>query len=231
VDKIEKYIQDLKENNSTAKRFAAYKLGIIGDIRAFEPLLEALNDHNPFVRSNVIEALGNIGNIGAINHILEYIEDMDFTVRCSVIEAIGNIAKFNPNAEKTIYNEAVSKLTEALDDNKYLIRHYACDTLAKIGGEQVDKAIYSILINGSETAKEFAIWTIGKLQDESYEEQLLDMFEQSHNLNVKRAIICTLEKIGTDIKEVFNSRGIKLESIKEEVFEEETFNDGLFYKL
>jgi HEAT repeat protein len=231
LDKIKKYIQDLQESSSTAKRLAAYKLGIFGDMGALEPLVKALEDHNPFVRSNVAEALGNLGSVKAIEHLIKYIDDMDFTVRCSVIEAIGNIAQLNRDVNKNVFSEIVLKLIEVLDDDKYLIRHYASDTLSKIAGEQVDKLIASTLINGSDVAVEFAIWTVGKLGDNSYEEQLIDIFEKTENINIKRAVISTLYQLESDIEALLRFKGYNIEEVKKELFNEELFNDRLFYNL
>jgi HEAT repeat protein len=231
LDKVEKYIQDLKDSNSTSKRFSAYKLGIMGDLRAFDPLLEALKDHNPFVRSNVAEALGNLGNIGAVPSLSEHLDDMDFTVRFSVIEAIGIIAKLNPNAEKSMYYDIIPSLIEALDDDKYIIRHIASDALAKIGGEEVEKHIQDVLINGSDIAKEFAIWTIGKLGNEFYEEQLMDIFEETDNDYIKRAILYTLDQLKLNVTQILEERGYNPKEVKEELFDDDIFNDRLFYNI
>ncbi|MFW5799185.1 MAG: HEAT repeat domain-containing protein [Spirochaetota bacterium] len=231
MDKVDKYIQDLKESNSTAKRFAAYKLGIMGDTRAFEPLIKALKDRNPFVRCNVAEALGNLGELKALEYLQEYLDDIDFTVKCSVIEAIGNISKYHKEADRSIFNKIIPKLIESLSNDRYIIRHYAADALSKIGGEEVNKALSHILDNGNPVTKEFAIWTISKLKDDSYEEQLLFIFEQSDNINIKRAIIYTLDAMGVDIENTLKLRGINLEKVKDELFDEETFNDRLFFNL
>lgn len=231
MDKIKKYIQDLQESSSTAKRLAAYKLGIFGDMDAFEPLVKALEDHNPFVRSNVAEALGNLGSVKAIDYLNKYIDDMDFTVRCSAIEAIGNIAQLNRDTDKSVFMYIVPKLIETLDDDKYLIRHYASDTLAKISGEQVDKLLASTLINGTDKAIEFAIWTVGKLGDHSYEEQLIDLFDKTKNIDIKRAIISTLDLLELDVKGLLELKGYNLENVKKELFNEELFNDRLYYNL
>jgi HEAT repeat protein len=231
LDKVEKYIQDLKDSNSTSKRFSAYKLGIIGSMKAFEPLLDALNDHNPFVRSNVAEALGNLGNVGAISPLAEHLNDMDFTVRFSVIEAMGVIAKLNPGAERSLFNDIIPKLIESLDDEKYIIRHIASDSLAKIGGELVEEQIQDVLINGSDIAREFAIWTIGKLGNEFYEEQLLDIFEETDNDYIKRAILYTLDALNLNVAQALEDRGYNPKEVKDELFDDEIFNDKLFYNI
>lgn len=229
MDKIEKYIDDLKKGDSATKRFVAYKLGIIGNYKSFQPLVDALKDSSPYVRSNVCEALGYMGNIGAINHLIHYLEDIDYTVRCAVIEAIGMIAKFNPNAEKVIYEEAIPIIAQALGNEQYLLRHFASDTLAKIGGESVYKVITSTLINGNDYAIEFAIWTIEKLKDTTFEDQLIDMYKNTVNKNIKRAVIKTLETISLD-ENIFINNGISEKEI-EDLFNEEIFDDRLFYEL
>lgn len=232
MDKIEKYIQDLKDSNSTSKRYAAYKLGILGDPRAVDPLVEGLEEHNPFVRSNIIEALGLLGDPKVVEIILKFIDDIDFTVKTSAIEAIGNIAKKNPELDRSAFEKAIPQLIQSLNDDRYLIRHYASISLANIGGEDVDKAITTVMLKGNDTAKEFAIWTIGKLKDITYEEELIDLFKKSDNVNIKRAVIYTLEDMGVeDIYKLFEKAGMDYDKEKDEVFNEEDFNDRLFYNL
>lgn len=233
MDKVEKYIQDLIQSNSAAKRYSAYKLGIIGDMRAFQPLINALQDRNPFVRSNAAEALGNLGNIGAINHLLKYLDDIDFIVRCSVIEAIGTIAKYNKNADKKIFLDAASKLIKLLGDEQYLVRHYSADTLAKIGGDFVKKELIGILSNGNNIEKEYSIWTIGKLEDKDKDEccieLLIEIYQNCNEENIKRAIIKTLYILGLETEDIVKN-GITQEEI-EELFNENIYNDRLFHEL
>ncbi len=230
MDTLNKYIQGLKDNNARSKNFSAYKLGIMGDRRSLKPLIEALNDSNIPGRSNVAEALGNVGDVEALEPLYKYIEDDDFSVRYSVIEAIGNIAEAN-SERNGLYDKIIPKITVALGDNNYMIRHCSCEALSKIGGEHVKDLIKEILINGNDIEKEFAIWTIGKIGSIYYKEQLLDIFEETNNNSIKRAVITVFDQLGIDIKPLLSERGLNIDTIRETLFRDDIFNDELYYQI
>ena len=74
---------------------AANALGRIGDIRAVEPLIEALKDEDKEVRMEAADALGLIGDTRAIDPLQQLLED-ESGVRNHAANAIKKIRK-NPN--------------------------------------------------------------------------------------------------------------------------------------
>jgi len=58
---IEDLINDLKHKDDSVRRSATEMLGIIGDDKAMDALIVALNDKNRFVRQEAIAALEKIG--------------------------------------------------------------------------------------------------------------------------------------------------------------------------
>ena len=60
---IEDLIKDLKHKDDSVRRHAIEILKIIGDDKAVDVLIVALNDKNRFVRQEAIAALGKIGGI------------------------------------------------------------------------------------------------------------------------------------------------------------------------
>ncbi|MEO0160809.1 MAG: HEAT repeat domain-containing protein [candidate division WOR-3 bacterium] len=60
-DASERFIADLKDEDSYVRRYAAEALGKIGDNRAVEPLIAALKDEDSDVRRYAEEALKKIG--------------------------------------------------------------------------------------------------------------------------------------------------------------------------
>ena len=71
--------------------YAAQALGEIGDPRAVEPLINALNDRDWIVRGASAEALGKIGDPRAVEPLIRALDDDEWSSRNKVIEALGNI--------------------------------------------------------------------------------------------------------------------------------------------
>jgi len=64
-------------------------LGVIGDLRAVEPLIEALKSEH--IRAEAAEALGELGDLRAVEPLAELLEDERSTVRCNAADALGKI--------------------------------------------------------------------------------------------------------------------------------------------
>ncbi|MCP1392008.1 MAG: HEAT repeat domain-containing protein [Methanothrix harundinacea] len=61
---------------------------MIGDPRAVDPLIEALNDENEWVRLNAAKALGEINDPRTIKPLVEAMDDNNVDVREAVREAL-----------------------------------------------------------------------------------------------------------------------------------------------
>lgn len=67
-----------QDGEQAVRRVAARSLGYIGDTRATQPLIAALDDAEAQVRSQAAEALGSLGDAAAIDPLLRtLIEDQD----------------------------------------------------------------------------------------------------------------------------------------------------------
>jgi HEAT repeat protein len=70
-DEVDKLIKYMDDPNVRLRRFAARALGIIGDKRAVEPLIEiAINTKLPFTRGYAVHALGEIGDARAVDPLI-----------------------------------------------------------------------------------------------------------------------------------------------------------------
>ncbi len=58
---ITELIKELKHKDSSVRRSAAEKLGIMGNEKAVDSLILVLKDKNRFVRQEAVVALGKIG--------------------------------------------------------------------------------------------------------------------------------------------------------------------------
>jgi HEAT repeat protein len=126
-DDVEGLIKILKDSKDKFARWeAAEALGEIGDKRAVDPLIEALNDKKPLIRWKAAEALGEIKDKRAVDPLIEALkgEDEDWCVRKTAAEALGKIGD----------KRAVEPLIEALKDEDRYVRETARKVLEKIKG-------------------------------------------------------------------------------------------------
>jgi HEAT repeat protein len=70
---------------------AAQTLGLIGDTRAVEPLIQTLNDADRWVRMAAAWALGRLGDARAVGKLLQALDDEDWLVRTEASRALGRI--------------------------------------------------------------------------------------------------------------------------------------------
>lgn len=112
---------------------AAKKLGELGDERAIEPLLQALNDNSSEVRVNAINALLKLGNLRVVDRIIECLQDSDFFVRGTAARALGQFKDI----------KAVEPLIEAL---KVEQQSTACGAIATALGNFADARAIEPLI-------------------------------------------------------------------------------------
>jgi len=86
---IEPLLQRLTDDGSeTVRRTAAFVIGQIGDIRAVEPLLQALKDGKAVVREAAAMALGMIGDARAVEPLIQTLQDKDSWVSRAAAEAL-----------------------------------------------------------------------------------------------------------------------------------------------
>jgi HEAT repeat protein len=92
---VEPLINAFKSDDWRIRGRAAEALGNIGDIRAFEPLINALigknKDLNKYVRGRTAEALGKMGDERAIEPLIAAMEDPYIYVRIKAEEALNKI--------------------------------------------------------------------------------------------------------------------------------------------
>ena len=101
---------------------AAVVLGEIGDTRAIEPLIPALQDKLVVVRANAAEALGKICDTRAVEPLIAALQDNDKDVHKIAAEALGKIG-----------SPAVEPLIAALQDSSEYVRSDAAEALERIG--------------------------------------------------------------------------------------------------
>ena len=71
----EELIKDLKHKDSSVRRYAVERLGMIGDKKAVDSLISVLKDKNRFVRQDAIAAVGKIGGARLVEPLTQALED------------------------------------------------------------------------------------------------------------------------------------------------------------
>lgn len=113
----------VKHDNLISRRWATWALGKIGNPKAVDPLMEALQgDDEPSVRWDAAIALGRIGDGRAIDTLIEALDDENGGVRGRSAEALGVIGD----------RKAIGPLTSVLNDEDEYVREMAAEALANI---------------------------------------------------------------------------------------------------
>jgi HEAT repeat protein len=112
----------LSDDEPDTRYTAACALGALGDPRAVDALLKALEDNDPELRHWAAEALGEIGDPRAVDALVQALEDDYLYVAQPAAEALGEIG--DPRA--------VDALLKALEDNDPEMRESAAKALGKI---------------------------------------------------------------------------------------------------
>jgi len=82
-------INQLKNRDSSIRRSAAEKIGIMGDEKAVDSLIAVLKDDNRFVRQEAVRALGKIGGARALESLTQaLVEEKDEFVKDSIKKAM-----------------------------------------------------------------------------------------------------------------------------------------------
>ena len=127
-------IAALKDEDTNVRRNAADALGEVNDVRAVEPLIEALKDPN--VRRNAADALGEIKDVRAIDPLIAALGDEERYFRNDAAGALGKIGA-----------PAVGPLIAALKSQYYHVRMGAAMALGEIGDSRATKVLVAALEN------------------------------------------------------------------------------------
>jgi len=176
--KVEILIKDLKDEDPLYRERAAEILGEIGDVRAIEPLIEALKDWYDKAQEKAVKALVKIRE-PAVEYLIQALKDKDISVRKSAVKALGLIGN----------SRAVEPLKEALKDEDSGFREEVEIALSKIGDSQVVEPLIQSPKDNDQAAKGFAI--IGKLAVEHLIQALKDK-----DISVRTRAIKELGMIG-----------------------------------
>jgi hypothetical protein len=109
---------------------AIQDFGDIGDERAVDTLVQALNDESVAVRAGSLEVLGDLGDETAVEFLNSALADTNAQVRSNAIRALGKVGN----------GEIMGQLAKALDDSYPDVRISAVEALGMLGNLEGKRA-------------------------------------------------------------------------------------------
>lgn len=214
ADRMNDTIWDLLYGGSADIRAnAAVSLGRVGDTRAVDPLITALNDEDSSVRLNAAVSLGEIGDPRAIGPLIETLNDETPEVWRNVTEALGKfgepavdplIAVLSDRNQQSSYvrpqaalalgytgnARAVDPLIKALQDEEWLVRSQAARALGYIGDLKAVEPLIEALDDEEWTVLGSVATALGKIGDPKAVDPLITAlkYEDSARTQLLRAI-------------------------------------------
>ncbi len=132
-------------------------LGLIGDDRAVQPLIEMLQNDDIEVRENAVTALGLIGHPAAVNSLLNSLSNDEKEIKIKVIVALDRVKS----------NLAIAPLSQIISDNQndieIIIR--AVEALWHIGTAEAIEPLMIALNNPNPDVRYVAVLALSQLGD------------------------------------------------------------------
>ena len=175
----------LQDNNDTRRRReAACALARLGDRRAVEPFVSALEDKDLTVQRTSAEALGELGDRRAVEPLIRSLEDK--YVRQAAVEALGKLGD----------RRAVEPLISALE-NEYSYGRYssAADALGELGDRRAVEPLIRALEDKDKRVRQTAVEALGKLGDRRAVESLIRALEDK-DVSVRHRAAEALGELG-----------------------------------
>ncbi|MHA2369549.1 MAG: HEAT repeat domain-containing protein, partial [Candidatus Hodarchaeales archaeon] len=147
----------LTAENSRIRSVAVWALGVFGDGRAVDPLIERLaEDEEREVRKTAAEALGDLGECRAVESLIVALtEDEEREVRESAAMALGAIGD----------NRATKPLIERLADEERGVREQAAWALGALGDSRTIDPLIGLLTKEDRGIRVKAVNALQKIGD------------------------------------------------------------------
>ena len=148
---------------------ASKALGLIGDMRAADSLINILNSQNLMVLRRAAEALGRIGHKKALKPLLKLLEKDEPELELKVIEALGRLGD----------SSAVEAICAGLKSNNPEIRLITAKALLNFSDERAVKPLIDIIKKDKNLEiKRIAIMALGMTKSPYALKFLLDLYDR-----------------------------------------------------
>jgi len=153
------------KRNTSVRRAAAEALGQIRNVRAVEPLVDALKDNQYEVWAEAARALVQIRDAKAVEPLVAMLKGNRGREAAKALGQIGDV-------------RAVKPLITALQDEDSLMRDYAADALGQIGDSQAIEPLRAALNDKIGTVWQAAAKALGKIGDTGVIESFVKTLKQ-----------------------------------------------------
>ncbi len=209
-------ISDLNSPDPNTASRAAASLGVSADLRAVEPLIEALKNSDSMVKYSVSAALQKIG-APAVPAMITRLDNDDAEFIALLAENLGRIG--DPRAvmplcqllsQKVSYKvrmaavkalgdirdpRAIKPLIDVMKEKFSAERHLAMEPLVKIGVSALEPLLAELKSDDPDVVR-IAAAALVKIGDSRATEPLIDVFETTDSNAVRIALAGALGKIG-----------------------------------
>ena len=158
-DPVERLALLLYDRNSNVKMMAANALAKIGDKRALDILINALEDKNPKTRYSAVSALGNTKNHQIVNPIIRALkqENAPYVLTCG-IRILGDFGD----------KKAAKLLIDLLSHKEATVRWEAADSLGKIKDPRSVNALIVSLKDTNQTVVTHAASALKRITNQDF---------------------------------------------------------------
>lgn len=209
-----------KKDHEGARSDAAFTLGMIGDKRAIEPLIEALQDES--VRIDALRALGMFEDERAIEPIREFLKsgDLDSTERILAARALkgnnSNVAKIliplaKDDSDETVRGQALRSLGTTKDEEafQFLVKvledddtsHYeqscAIEALGNMGNRRAIDLLIKVLREGRMGLYRDAAESLAKIGDKRALEPIKEVMNRTSSEAGRKVLKRAYDKLST----------------------------------
>jgi HEAT repeat protein len=198
VDKLIPYLDDENSAVRIAANKALQALGLsddeIGDIRAVERIIIALENQSHRVRRKSVASLGKLGSTQTVKQkvkariiqkLIPYLTDKASNVRGATITALAQLGDA----------QIVEKLIPCLQDNKPINRRATITALAQLGDAQIIEKLIPYLEDEPPPVRTATISVLGQRSDVQIIDKLIPYLEDKHPV-VRAATISVLGQKG-----------------------------------
>ncbi len=160
-DAIPSLLSLANHENKDIRKMAIDVLGLIGDEKTEDFLIEKLNDPDQNVVVSVIEALGNVGSEKTVEFLIDLFERFEFA-QIQIVESLGKIGErcHNDGILKLIHEFLIGSFN-GVDDP--ILKSAIVESLGKVGDKSLVDFLIS-LVNGDDIAvQKMAVMSIVKI--------------------------------------------------------------------
>ena len=161
------------------RKYAALKLGEIGDKRAIEYLIAAVADENMEVRMAAAKSLGKLGDESLVEKLISTLKDSNEYLREQTIQSLIQMGEL-----------AVPSLIKALKSDDWMLPYCAIKALSRIDDERTIKALVNLLEDDSNVyVQKAAIEALEKLGKQAESELIKQLDHEFFYVREKAAKI------------------------------------------